>query len=559
MGLRGRDVVLQAFREYGVRYIFGNPGTTELPLLDGLFHFPDMEYVMALHEDIAVGMALGYAQASGRPGVVNLHVAPGVAHGLGNLYEAWRSHVPLVVTAGQHDLRLSVQEPGLAGNLLSMVRDVTKWCWEVTRVEELPIVMQRAFKEALTHPQGPVFVSLPVDVMWQETDRRPLPLTTIRQEHYADPQAVDLAARMILQAAKPVLIVGDRVGQTGAVEAAVRLAELTGMPVYQEPMSARLNFPAAHPSFAGQLPPNGPQIAAAMADADLVLWVGVMNQAPLLYYPQALVPPSTPLIAVDLDARQLGKNGHAALAILGHPGAVMDRWAEAIEKLATPEDRARFAERQGQLREKKAQFEARKEAELARASRQAPLSPAVVMAALNRYVDERFILVEEAVTSSWFVHRYVYVNRPGSRFALKGGGLGYGLAAALGVQLARPDERVVAVVGDGSALYYIQALWNAARWQLPVIFLIVNNTSYMILKGGMLAIRGEAAKNQFFPGMDLEGPAVDFVQAARAFGVEACRVEDEAQLLAALEEAFRERKPYLLDVCIDRTPRPVLM
>ena len=554
----GRDLVLQTFREYGVKYLFGNPGTTELPLIDGLVHYPEIEYILALHEDIAVGMAMGYAQATGKPGVVNLHVAPGTAHGLGNLYEAWRSNVPLVVTAGQHDLRLAVQEPGLWGNMLNMVRDVTKWSWEVTRVEELQVVLQRAFKEALTHPQGPVFLSLPVDVMWQETDRLPLPLTEIRQLHFADPQSVEEAARMICQARNPVLVVGDRVSQTGAVDAVIRLAELIGAPVYQEHMSAGLNFPFHHPQFAGNFPPNGPYIARVYAEADLVVWLGVTSQAPLLYYDKPLVQPGVPVIAVDLDPRQIGKNMHVDLPILGNPRAVLESWTAWIGEHASPAERERFAAAKTRLQEKSARFTARKAEELAAASRQNPLSPAVVMAELNRFVDDRFILVDESVTTGGFVNRYLSLARPGSRYALKGGGLGYGMAAALGVQLGRPDERVVAVVGDGSSLYYVQALWDAARYRLPVIFLIANNTSYMILKGGLMSIQGESARRGVFPGMDLDQPPVDMVKLAASFGIEAFQIENAEQLAAALKEAFSHRKPYLLNVMIERTPRPVL-
>lgn len=554
----GRDLVLEAFRQYQVEYLFGNPGTTELPLLDGLVNYPEIKYVLGLHEDIAVGMAAGYAQATGKPGVVNLHVAPGLAHGLGNMYNAFRAGIPLVVTVGQHDLRLGVQEPALWGDLVALAAGCTKWSYQVHRVEELPIVLQRAFKVALTEPMGPVLISLPVDVMWQEGPPSPLPLTTIDQRSGGSPEANHRAVAWLRAAERPVIVAGDRVGRTGAIPELVRLSELIGAPVYQEHQSACVNFPYTHPHFAGRLLPNGPAIHEALKEADVVLFVGVISQAPLLYFDRPLVQPGTKVISVDLNPWEMGKNVPADVAILGHPQEVLKVWGDMLQAALTEADEHRFEKRRETLRRQKQAREEAKEKELAAVQDELPLSPAVVMAELNRHLSDDVLVVDESVTTGRYVHRYLQLRRPGSFIGLKGGGLGYGMSAALGAQLGRPDERVVAVIGDGSSYYYIQSLWSAARYELPVVFIIINNTSYMILKGGMLTLDGASAQKGAFPGMDLDRPEVDLVSVARGFGVAAQRVTTREVLEQALTEAFSVRRPVLLDVVVDRTVRPFL-
>jgi benzoylformate decarboxylase len=554
-----RDFVLETFKQYGVEYLFGNPGTTELPLIDGLVNYPDIQFLIALHEDIVVGMAAGYAQATGKPGVVNLHVAPGLAHGLGNVYDAYRAGVPLIVTAGQQDTRLAVQEPALWGDMITMARSFTKWCWEVKRAEELPFVLQRAFKVAMTEPMGPVFISLPSDVMWREIDASPIPLTVIGKEIRGDQKLIRAAAEAIRQAKNPVFVAGDRVGRTeGAIEALVGLAEKLGVPVYQEHQSSSLNFPYVHSNFAGRFLPNGPAIHEALKEADVAVFLGVISQAPLLYFDKPLIQPGTKVIAVDQSEWEIGKNNHVDYPIYANLKTVLQEWEAWLTAQITSEEQQQFAARQAKLVEHKAEREERKRKELDESRGKMPLSPAVVMDEINRYLTDDVLVVDESVTTGRYVHSYLQLKRAGSLIGLKGGGLGYGMPAALGAQLGRPDERVLAVIGDGSAYYYIQSLWNAAKYNLPVIFVIANNTSYMILKGGLLSLNGESAKKGVYPGMDLDGPDVNLVEVASGFGIEALRIETYDQLREGVAQAFAEKRPILLDVVIDRTVKPFL-
>ncbi|MEH6947629.1 thiamine pyrophosphate-binding protein [Bacillus sp. JJ634] len=554
----GRDFFLKALKEYEVEYLFGNPGTTELPLIDGLVNYPDIEFIVSLHEDVCVGMAAGYAQATGKPGVVNLHAAPGLAHGMGNVYDAYRAGVPLIVTAGQQDTRLAIQEPALWGEMVSMVKDYTKWSWEVKNAQELPTVLHRAFKMALTEPMGPVFLSLPSDVLWQEVDAEPIPLTVVSSNTRGDLEAVQNAAILIRQAKNPVFLVGDQLASCEGLNEMVQLAEMIGAPVYVEHQCSRLNFPYGHPQYAGRCLPNGPYIEKVLKDADVVVFVGVTSQAPLLYFDRPIIQPGTKVIAINSGEWELGKNMHVDTAILANPRIAVKEITELIDLHASNEDRARFESLKEKTLLMKKQSDEQRLKELEGARGQVPLSPAEVVYELNKALPENVLVVDESVTSGRFTHSYLELNQPGSLIALKGGGLGYGMPASLGAQLGRPDQRVVNVIGDGSSLYYIQSLWNAAKHNLPVVFVIMNNQSYMILKGGILNIDGESAKQNVFPGMDLNEPAVDFVSVAKGFGIDSIRIEKPEELQPAFGKAFNEKKPILLDVLIDSTVRVFL-
>lgn len=555
----GRDFVLETFRQYGVEYLFGNPGTTELPLMDGLVNYPDIEFKLALHEDIAVGMAAGYSHATGKPGVINLHATPGLAHGLGNIYNAYRSGVPLVVTAGQHDSRLNLQEPGLSGETKTMAKGFTKWSWEINRVEELPIVLHRAFKEAMTEPMGPVFISFPSNVMLEEIHEDPIPLTVFPTEHRGDKKATLKAISELKDAKNPIIVAGDRIGRTkGAMDALVSFTNHLGIPVYQEHQSSSLNFPYSHPHFVGRMLPNGPAIQDALKEADVVVFLGVISQAPLLYFDQPLVQKSTKVIAVDQSTWEIGKNRHVHHPILANPKNVLEEWIEWLEENLNEEDHQRINKRKMQLEQQKDMKEKQKLRDLEENIGKSPLSPMVVIAELNKVMSDDVMIVDEAITTNKYVHSYLSLNRQGSVIALKGGGLGYGMPAALGAQLGRPEERVLAIIGDGSAYYYIQSLWNAAKYSLPVIYVIVNNTSYMILKGGMLALKGESAKKGLFPGMDLDQPAINIVNVAKGLGIDALKIETYEELQEGIKAAFEKKRPILLDVTIDREVKQYL-
>jgi benzoylformate decarboxylase len=556
--MTGAQAMFEMLVREGVRYVFGNPGTTELPLMDLFAARSEIEYILALHEDSALGMAAGYADATNRAAVVNLHTNPGLAHALGNLYNAYRAGTPLVVTAGQQDTRSMIDEPLLQADMVELARQHTKWAWEARHASEVGAAVARAFKVAETPPTGPVFLSLPVNVMEERADVSLPPVTRIGARIHGDPIKIEEAAGIIAAARNPVIISGDRVARSGAVFQVAQLAETIAARVHSEPLNSLLVFPTDHPLYAGPLFPNAAQARATLEDADVILTIGVNNLVPLVYTGARMIPEGARVIQVDSDERELGKNYPAEVAILADPRTVCDDLIKAMRSIYDESSKPMLSARrqmiESHIREGRAKFAQA----AAVAPEEGPMSPGFVAREMRRAVSGSPILVDESVTSTAFVRTLFELDEPNSYFYAKGGSLGLGLPAAVGVKLAMPDRQVICAVGDGSALYSVQALWTAARYKLAVKFVVFNNASYMILKGGLAAMQGESIKRGKFIGMDITEPEVDFVRMAGSMGVAARRVVRPAELRPAFDWAFNEDGPALLDVAISRDVRSVL-
>lgn len=564
MGIRrGRDIIFETLRNEGIRYVFGNPGTTELPLIDGFVEHPDVEYRMALHEDIAVGMAMGYARATGKVGVANLHVAPGLTHGLSNMYNAMRAGTPILVTAGQQHSRYLLHEPILWGDLVGLARPVTKWAYEPHSVEELQIALPRALKEAATPPGGPVFLSLPPDVLWEETDRPALPVAHIGARTLADPAELRRAAERLRTAERPLIIAGDGVGQAGAQTALVDLAEWLGAGVVAEPLSTEVNFPTNHPLFLGPLVYRPEIIRGILEGVDCLLLCGFTAQGPLpVYNGQPLFPPEVRLLYVHSSAHEIAKIYPGEACVWGDVKRSLEALLESLRSGDAPAAETR-ARREAVVRERVAarRERARREAEAAWNAQ--PISALRLMAELARAMadlprlrgcrPEEAIIVSEAITNTAALQAQVDRTLPGTWIAGKGGGLGHSMGTALGVQVALPQRVVINPIGDGSFLYYPQALWTAAHYRLPVFFLVINNTSYRILKQGMVGLGGAAARRGVFTGLDIVDPNVDFAGMARTYGVRGTRVEQPDQLGDALRDGLSGEGAALLEVVVDRS------
>jgi benzoylformate decarboxylase len=555
--LSGAEAMFEVLVRQGVRYLFGNPGTTELPLMDRFAARDEITYVLALHEDSALGIAAGYAEATGKPAVVNLHTNPGLAHALGNLYNAYRAGTPLVVTAGQQDTRSMLDQPLLYADMIELARQHTKWAWEVRTAAEIPRALQRAFTIARTPPTGPVFVSLPVNLMEERSEMELPPASQVDSRVRSEQKTIEGAAALLAGAKNPVIIAGDGCARSGAIAEVAKLAEVIGARVHSEPLNSLLAFPTGHPLYAGALFPNAKQTRALLEGADVILLVGATNLAPLVYTGMPLIAPGTRLIQIDPDPREFGKNHPVEVAVLGDPRTAVE---QLIKELATLTGSAAVTIAQRRAAVVKALSEARaKFAEQASpASDDAPMSPAYVARVMREAAAPDAVLVDESVTSTAFVRTLFELNEPNTYFYAKGGSLGLGVPAAVGVKLAMPERQVLCAVGDGSALYSIQALWTAARYKLGVVFVIFNNTSYMILKGGLAAMGGESIKRGVFTGMDLTEPEIDFVKLAESMGVSARQVTRASELRGALDWALGEDRPALLDVSILRDVRSVL-
>ena len=545
------SILMEILRASGVRYLFGNPGTTELTFLDAL---PDsgLEYIVALQEATAMAAADGYAQASGRVGVVNLHVLPGVANGVSILHNASRAHAPLVVTAGQQDTRLLLEEPILSGDMVRLTEQFTKWSYEVRRADEAPVAMRRALKLAATPPTGPVFLSLPMDLMTQLVDDAAAPAADVDAAAQPSADAIARAAQWLAAAQRPLIIAGDGVARGRALDAVVAVAERVGARVHGEPIYRRTVFPSDHALWRGGLFPTVPAVRKALDNADAVLIVGASMFTWFLHAPGTAIPPDLPLIQAGDDAWEIGKSHRVSLGLVADVGATLRALDRELAARITETQRTAARRRVEELgAQRTALVEQARAAALADAAR-VPISVAYLMQTLATLMPRDAIVVDESASSLGHVLRYLPMAAPDSFFCGKTGTLGWGMGAALGVQLAYPDRKVVATIGDGSVMYAPQALWTAARYRLPVTYVVPNNTSYAILKAGMLGFGLPSAKRGIYPGMDLVDPTIDYVALARSLGVRAERVEKPGELSDVLAACLAHPGPCLVDVAIDR-------
>ncbi|MBI3964766.1 MAG: thiamine pyrophosphate-binding protein [Chloroflexi bacterium] len=548
----GKRALLELLRAEGLRYVFGNPGTTEEGLMDELAEFPDLEYMLGLHESVAVGMADGYARASGQTQFVNLHVAAGISNGLSMLYDAYRDGSPLVVTAGQSDSRLILREPQLSGDLAGLARQFTKWSYEVRHAADLPLAVRRAFKIAAQPPTGPVFLALPMDVLDETFDFELPPASRFFERVRPDPQGVERAVEALARAQKPVILAGDQVPKCGGNAELIALAERLGAPVYVVGGSW-LDFPIGHPLFAGVLNTNIPAARERLAGHDVILAAGASIFTQFLYVDEPILSADQTLVHLDRDPWELGKNVPTTIGVLADLALGLAELTAGVTGAGfdAAAARARLETARGRQEERRSTFKKRVSAAWDRR----PIASERLMGELKANVPENAIFVDESITSGAALSQTFEFGDPAAYFSSRGGAIGWGLPNALGVQLRHPDRRVIAVCGDGSSIYSIQSLWTAAHYRLPVIYVICNNSSYRILKLGLTTYRGELGPPSRFVGMDLVDPPVDFSRVAAGFGVAARRVEDPDELAGAIREAVDSNAPALLDVVIEKSLR----
>jgi benzoylformate decarboxylase len=516
------DLTYDVLRRHGVTTVFGNPGSNELPFLKD---FPaDFRYFLGLHEGVAMGMADGYAQATGKPALVNLHSAAGTGNGMGAFANAWNSHTPLIVMAGQQT-RAMVGIEALLTNLDStqLPRPLVKWSYEPSIARDVPLAMSRALHIAALPPCGPVYLSVPYDDWVAEADPQSSALLD-RQVHavgsFDGPSLSRVVAR--LNAAKnPVLVLGPEVDACRANAHAVRLAEKLRAPVWVAPSAPRCPFPTTHSSFRGLLPAAIKGISTALADHDLILVVGAPVFRYHQYEPGAYLPEGAELIAVTCDAQEAAR-APVGDAIVGDIDATLQALADNVRQSDRPSPTP-------QARPTPAEIGP------------GPLSPQLVLDVIATTAPSNAIYVNESTSTVDFLWHRLPMQEPGSYYFGAAGGLGFAMPAALGVQLAEPSRRVIAIVGDGSANYSITALWTAARYKIPVVFLILKNGTY-----GALRWFAEVLKVDDVPALDV--PGIDFPSLAKGYGVEAVRAATADDLKRALTAALGSQAPTLVEV-----------
>jgi benzoylformate decarboxylase len=511
-----REVTYQLLRELGMTRIFGNPGSTELPFLRDMPG--DFQYVLALHERAAAGIALGYAMARGMAAFVNLHSIASAGNGLSALVDASYCHAPLIITSGQQDRRQVLSEPFLASRAMEVVKPYVKWACEPMRPEDVPGAIARSYYLAMQRPMGPVFLSIPMDDWTHEC--QPLAARNVSQTVLGNPSALDEVVHALDSSRNPALVVGPQVEEDGAWAEVIALAEHLTADVYQDPIPARWTFPRTHPLFRGGLLPAQKPLAGQLAEYDVVVVLGARVFVYYAYVPGDAISSSTRLFQIT------NSPDDAAAALAGT--SIVGNTASAAGYIC-----ARIAAKRRNV--------------LARIEPSAPetkdpITAGYLFSVLNRVMPQNAIITEECPSAKGDIDLYLTADQPGSFYSVPSGILGFGLPAAVGLQMAHPTRRVVCPVGDGSLQYSIQALWTAVQQNAPVVVIVLRNSDYSALKS--FCDFTQVGRN--VPGMDL--PGIDVVKIAQGYGMNARAVERAEDLEPALAEAFAVQEPRLISV-----------
>ncbi|MGB3413364.1 MAG: thiamine pyrophosphate-binding protein [Microbacteriaceae bacterium] len=544
-----KDLFFKLLQNAGAHNIFGNPGTTEFPFMDALADHPGINYRLAIHDAVAVGMAVGFSQTTGAPSVVNLHATPGMTNALGNIYNAHKSKVPVIVTAGQVDTHIHLTEPPLWGPMVDIVKPITKWAYEVKHAEELVSATRRALHIALTPPYGPVFLSLPADVLDGLVPDEDVSFTPLEINDSPNDDSVANILSLLENSQAPMLVVGDGLAQSKEHAAAVAFAELFGARVVTERIAPTVAFPTGHPQYFGSIGFDGRAIAETFNKHDLVIIAGASRLIPIVPDPELKIRADLKVIQIDQDSWEVAKVLQPSVGLIADPGRVLKR---VVELAKSTEPSAAAQERILNLAIEHAAIVEKRAERREREQDAKPIAVSNVVTQLAAHIRPQDIVFDESLTSTPVLTQFADWNS-GQYYGIKGTCLGWGLPAALGAQMAAGDSaRMVSFIGDGAMMYAPQTLWSAAHYNMPLVVIVVNNRSYKILKEGMKYYR-EGQEKPYFA-MDLENPAIDYVKLAESMGVTAERIENPEDVSAALQRAFASTgKPYLLEILVDRT------
>ena len=548
--MTGKRSLMEMLRAEGVRYIFGNPGTSEGPILDALEDYPDLEYILTTQEGAAMGIADGYARATQQPSFVSLHIETGLANGISLLNNAKEGGTPMVVTSANKDVRKLAEG---RTQLDEMTRLFTKWSAEVTHPEQVPSVVRRAFTEAKTPPTGPVYVGFSANALDDEADVEIVPSAPGYFRMAPDAQAISDASLLLSQAEDPIMIVGDRLAQSGGIDEAVRVAELLGARVFSSAYS-EMNFPTGHPQFMGRSAPVSRAGRTLFADADVVLAVGTNVFSGFFHLSGRSLDARTKLIHMDQAPREIGKSEPTDIGIIADPKIGLAHLAEAIEADMSGADREAAKGRVATISERSAARRAASRQRLKERWHIAPMSAERMMHEVASVLPDDTVIADDSVTTRDAIHAAVSFDTPGTVFGERGGALGWGMGGALGLKLANPDKPVVGIIGDGSSMMTVQALWTAATYNIPVVYVICNNRAYRVLKLNIdlykREILGESDAQSRYIAMDFPIP-LNLAGMAEAMGISGASITDPLNVGPALSGALDSGKPALLDVSID--------
>ena len=546
--ITGRSAFLALLKDEGITHLFGNPGTTELPIMHALAEHPDLTYVLGLQEALVVAMADGFSRASGKLVACNVHVAPGLGNAMGSLFNAKFTGTPMILTAGQQEQGHGLTEPLLYHPLVPMAEPLVKWAVEVTRLEDLPRIVRRAAKVAMTPPTGPVFISLPGDILNAEAGIDLGASTRVDTRSRPGDALLGKLARRLLQAERPVIIAGDEIVKSDALEAAAAFAETLGAPVYQQSAPYGSHFLSEHACYMGSLSRDQSQVRATLEKHDLLVVLGADPLRMSVWSEVEPLPQGLAVVHIGLVDWDMGKNFAAELAVQADVRETLlaltpllkkqggERLAGRAKASLAQLAHSNWTAKRGQLAER---IQARAGAK--------PIDVDWLSLQIADALPRDAVLVNEGLTSARYITDLVPYRDRYSYHGLASGGIGWAMAGAVGVAFAQAPRPVVCFSGDGSAMYSIQALWTAVSAKLPITYIIANNGGYRIIKQRLKAFHG----SERYVGMDFKDPAIDFVGLARSMGMQAERISEPDALAPALRRAFATPGPKLLDIVVD--------
>jgi thiamine pyrophosphate-dependent acetolactate synthase large subunit-like protein len=554
----GRFAILEQFLADGIHYMFGNPGTSEEGFLDALSQYPELKYILTLQESVAVMAADGYARATKKPALVQIHSTPGLGNAIGALYQAKRGHSPLIVIGGDAGIKYQAMDAQMAGDLVAFAEPVTKWSTMVLEPSSLLRVLRRAIKIATTPPMGPVYVCLPMDILDAPIveDIRPTSLPSTRT--VPDEESLKNAAAMLAAAQKPMIFVGDGIAYAGAQNELTAVAELLGAEVWDVD-SGELNMSYTHPLYqgmTGHMFGSSSLPITAKGDVNLICGTYMLPEV----FPELgnIFAADAKTIHIDLNAYEIAKNHHVDLGFVSDPKLTLAKLGNLLDVMMTPERQEKAHRNTAAIAQAK-QTNRDLQLEQDRAVRAAiPLHFSRIAEELAAQLPQDAIIFDEALTCSPHLTRYLPPTQPEHYFLSRGGSLGVGIPGAIGAKLAHPDKTVIGITGDGGAMYTIQALWSAARHQIDAKFIICNNRSYRLLQLNIQAYwQQQQMETHDFPlSFDLSKPEIHFDELARSMGVAAMRVVKPEEIAPAIQKALAHNGPFLIEVILEADVRP---
>ena len=549
--MTGKQALLEMLKAEGVDYIFGNPGTSEGPIIDLLGDYPEFRYILTLQESVAVGMGEAYARATGSASFVSLHVDSGLANGIALMLDALNTGTPMVVTSANYDAR-KVNET--ITDLANLVRPVTKWSVELDHADQIPSVIRRAFNEANSHPKGPVYVGFTSNALEGMAEMNIVPSSPVHDATRPSAEGIAQAASLLMDSSRPLMMVGDRVSDDDAIDQAVELAELMGLPVYQA-RGAEVAFPTTHDQFMGALSLRVTQQRAVLQDVDLVLAVGSDPFEELFYWGDVILPADAKLVHIDPDRSKIGRSEPTDVGIVGNCALALSDLIAAVKERLSPGDMSEINQRKAGVAEARRAGRDAFEESVAENWDHRPMTPARMMSELADAIPDNAIVVDDSISNRGVMRHYFQAQKRGDLRGYRGQSIGGGMGTTMGTQCANPDRPVFGIIGDGSAMMTIQGLWTAANDNIPCIFVICNNGMYRVLKVNFNVYQQDILELPETSGGRLLysdfGTPFDMSAIANSMGVHGERITEPSQIKPAVDRAVASGKPALLDMVID--------